>query len=195
MALGLLGGTFDPPHLGHLVLGECARIQFDLERVCFMPAGDPYRKAARGVTAASDRLAMTRLAIADNGAFGIDAREVERVGPTYTRDTLRELKREGIGEIVLILGGDALADMPNWQDPREIASLAQIVIAPKGLTDAAIARHTSDAGLGEPPPVVEMPALPISSSLIRERVRRRLPVRYLVPPAVDGYIRERGLYR
>ncbi len=195
MALGLLGGTFDPPHLGHLVLGECARVQFDVERVCFMPAGDPYRKAARAVTAADERLAMTRLAIADNEAFGIDAREVERAGPTYTRDTLRELKREGIGEIVLILGGDALADMPNWHEPHEIAALARIVIAPKGLTEAAIARHASDAGLGEPPAVVEMPALPISSSLIRERVRRGLPVRYLVPPAVEDYIQERGLYR
>ncbi len=195
MALGLLGGTFDPPHLGHLVLGEYARVQFDLERVCFMPAGDPYRKADRAVTAASERLAMTRLAIADNAAFGIDAREVERTGPTYTLDTLRELKGEGIGEIVLILGGDALADMPNWHEPHEIASLARIVIAPKGLTDAAIARLAPEAGLNEPPAVVDMPALPISSSLIRERARSGLPLRYLVPPAVEGYIRERGLYR
>ena len=85
--------------------------------------------------------------------------------------------------------------MPNWHEPHEIASLARIVIAPKGLTDAAIARLAPEAGLNEPPAVVDMPALPISSSLIRERARSGLPLRYLVPPAVEGYIRERGLYR
>ena len=190
----MLGGTFDPPHYGHLLLGECARVQFDLERVAFMPAGDPYRKAGRGVTAARHRLAMTELALADNAAFALDPREVQREGPTYTLDTLRELKREGATDIVLILGSDALADMPNWREPGAIAALARIVIAPKGRSEAEIAEHADAAGLPEPPPVVDMPALAISSSLIRERVRAGLPVRYLLPAPIEGYIREQGLY-
>ncbi len=197
MPLGLLGGTFDPPHLGHLVLGECAREQFGLDQVRFLPAGDPWRKAARGVTPAADRLTMTRLAVEGNPSFCVDAREFERPGPTYTIDTLRELRAEGAEVIVLILGSDALADMPAWREPEAIAVLARLAVAPKGAGAGESASLASQAGMSAsaPPLVVEMPPLAISSTLVREQVHAGKSVRYLVPAAVEAYIRERGLYR
>ena len=128
----LLGGTFDPPHIGHLLAGECARWQFGARQVVFVPAGDPYRKAGRPVSPAADRLAMTRLAILHNDAFVVDDREVRRPGPTYTVDTLREYHASGERDLVLVLGVDALADMPNWKEPAEMARLARIAVALKG---------------------------------------------------------------
>ena len=182
----LLGGTFDPPHIGHLVLGECARVQFGAERVIFMPAGEPYRKRARAVTAAEHRLAMTRIAVAGNGAFEVDDREVRRPGPTYTVDTLDEMHAEGLTDLILVLGSDAIADMPNWKAPGRIRALAAIAVAVK--VDGERRGSGTD-------PVVAMPPIAISSTLIRERVRRGEPIRYLVPDGVAQYIAEHGLYR
>ncbi len=195
MPIGVLGGTFDPPHLGHLVLGECARVQLGLERVYFMPAGDPWRKAGSGVTSASHRLAMTHLAIADNPDFHLDEREVERIGPTYTVDTLRELHAQGMDDVVLILGSDALADMPAWREPDVITALARLAVAPKGADAGERAWLTAQLGLDAPPSVVEMPPLPVNSTLVRERVREGMSIRYLVPAAVEEYIELHGLYR
>lgn len=195
MPIGLLGGTFDPPHVGHLVLGECARVQLGLDRVCFMPAGDPWRKAGRDVSSPTHRLAMTNLAIAGNPHFDLDEREVERIGPTYTVDTLRALHAQGLDDIVLILGSDALADMPAWREPDVITVLARLAVAPKGADQSEQAWLAAQAGLREPPIPVDMPPLPVSSTLVRERVRARLPIRYLVPEAVEEYIRLHGLYR
>ena len=188
MAIGLLGGTFDPPHIGHLALAECARVQLGLDRVHFLPAGDPWRKAGAGVTPRGRRLAMTRLAIAGNPDFLLDAREIERDGPTYTVDTLRELRDEGVGGIALILGGDALADMPAWREPEAIAALATLAVAPRGDEQAAPAAGAAAV-------VVEMPPIALSSTLLRERVRAGKPIRYLTPEAVEAYIRGHGLYR
>ena len=195
MPIGVLGGTFDPPHLGHLVLGECARVQLGLERVYFMPAGDPWRKAGSGVTSASHRLAMTHLAIADNPDFHLDEREVERIGPTYTVDTLRELHAQGMDDVVLILGSDALADMPAWREPDVITALARLAVAPKGADAGERAWLTAQLGLDAPPSVVEMPRLPVNSTLVRERVREGMSIRYLVPATVEEYIEAHGLYR
>lgn len=195
MPTGLLGGTFDPPHVGHLALGECARVQFRLDRVCFMPAGDPWRKAGRGVTAAAHRLAMTNLAIAGNPHFFLDEREIERIGPTYTVDTLRELHAEGMDDLILILGSDALADMPAWREPDVITALARPAVAPKGGDAGEQAWLAAQVGLDTPPLVVDMPPVPVSSTLVRERVRAGKAVRYFVPDAVEAYIREHGLYR
>ena len=128
MATGFLGGTFDPPHFGHLFLAECARAQFALERVLFIPAGDPYRKK-RAMTPAAQRLEMTRLAVQGNPGFSVDDLEVRREGPTYTVDTLEELGARGEGAVVFIIGSDALADMRNWKDPRRIEELARLVVA------------------------------------------------------------------
>jgi nicotinate-nucleotide adenylyltransferase len=192
MRLGFLGGTFDPPHIGHLILAELAREQLGLARVLFIPVGDPWRKSDRTVTRAAHRLAMTRLAIEGNNAFEVDDCEIEREGPTYTVDTLRELRARlsAADEIVFLAGEDALADMPRWRDPAGIAAAARIAIAPR-----------SDVEIPEDLPFdtstllrVDMPYVDISSTSLRERAGRGLSLRYLVPPAVEAYIREQGLY-
>lgn len=195
--IAVLGGTFDPPHIGHLVLGECVASQFGCEQVLFVPAGDPYRKTGtdtpenqraavspRRVTAGPVRLAMVALAVAGNERFAADGREVRRLGPSYTVETLRELQAEGHQEIVLVLGSDALADMPNWREPDEIRRLARVVVAEK----------EPGAGSGGFQKV-EMPLLRISSTEIRARVAAGKPIRYLVPEAVERFVREQGLYR
>lgn len=215
----LFGGTFDPPHIGHLVLAECARAQFGASGVVFLPAGEPYRKRASAVTPAAHRLAMTRLAVASNPAFSVDEREIRRPGPTYTVDTLEALHAEGAREIILILGSDAVADMRNWKQPARIRELAVIAVAEKPSAPALRAsvpyviaaedaprlarEHREMPSIGPhgapPPPrtdpVIAMPPIAVSSTLIRERVAQGLPVRYLVPDAVLEYIEQQGLYR
>lgn len=196
--IAVFGGTFDPPHVGHLVLAECVAQQFECERVLFVPAGDPYRKTAtdtpenrragvgpgRTVTPGALRAEMVRLAIGGNARFGLDTREIERTGPSYTVDTLRELRGEGCDDLVLVLGSDALADMPNWREPGEIRRLSRIVVAEK---EPGAGRGGFER--------VEMPLLRVSSTEIRARVKAGEPIRYLVPDAVREYIAEHGLYR
>jgi len=191
----LFGGTFDPPHVAHLLAAECARWQFGARQVAFVPAGQPYRKAGRIVSSAADRLAMTRLAILHNDAFVADDREVRRPGPTYTLDTLRDLHAEGETNLVLLLGFDALADMPNWKLPGDIGALARIVVSMKGHGISALPGLARAASLGYVPEAVDLPALDISGTQIRARVAAGKPIRYLVPPAVADYIVEHRLYR
>jgi nicotinate-nucleotide adenylyltransferase len=193
--LGILGGTFDPPHNGHLLLAESARVQFHLDRVVLMPAGDPYRKANRAVSATEHRVAMTRLATQDNPRFSVDDREAQTDGPTYTVNTLEELARDGVHHPLFILGADALRDMPNWHQPATIVELAQLVIAGKGASRQEIADAAAAAGFVRTPAVVDMPELAISSTLIRSRVAAGLPIRYLLPRAVEDYIHDQGLFR
>lgn len=196
--VAVFGGTFDPPHVGHLVLGECVAHQFRCERVLFIPAGDPYRKTAtdtpenrkagvgpgRTVSPGAVRVEMVGLAITGNARFQVDGREVSRTGPSYTVDTLRELHAEGHNDIVLVLGSDALADMANWREPGEIRRLSRVVVAEK----------ETGAGTGGFERV-EMPLLRVSSTEIRARLAAGKPIRYLVTDAVREYIEERGLYR
>ncbi len=187
----VLGGTFDPPHLGHLVAAECARHQFGEARVVFLPAGDPYRKSrdqGLEVTPPGARLEMLRLAIEDNPAFTIDDREVRRAGATYTVDTLRELREEGVERPVFIFGADAVADMEKWREPGTIVELAQITVAPKA--GVALAGDELPRGASH----LDMPLVDISSTLIRERASAGKPIRYLVPAAVERYIATNGLY-
>jgi len=189
--VGVLGGTFDPVHVGHLILAEQAREQLRLDRVLFVPAGDPWRKAQRSVTPARHRLAMVRLAVAGNPAFEVDESEIRREGPTYTVETLREL-RERLSpddELFFIVGEDALADLPAWRDPAGIAALALIAVAPRqGVQAPALPFDASRLVR------VEMPFVDISSTDLRERARAGRSLRYLVPDAVEAYIREKGLY-
>lgn len=202
--LALLGGTFDPPHVGHLFLAECARHQFNARQILFLPAGDPYKKsgslraAGSGLgapSAAEHRLAMVRLAAADNPHFAVDARETSRGGPTYTVDTLEELRREGHANLLLILGEDTLNDLPTWKRPDRILELAAIAVAPKPWQGAP--------AMGEVPFLiphssflhVTMPPLPISSTFIRQRAAAGEPIRYLVPRAVEQYIANHNLYQ
>jgi len=191
MRTGVLGGTFDPVHLAHLVLAEQAREQLRLDRVLFVPAGDPWRKAHREVSPARQRVEMTRLAIADNPAFELDEREVKREGPTYTVDTLHELRRAyPSDELFLLLGEDALADLPFWRDPEGIAAAAQIVVAPRSGADAPELPFEASRVVR-----IDMPRLEISSTDLRARAAEGRSLRYLVPAAVEAYIRENGLYR
>jgi len=189
LRLGILGGTFDPIHLGHLVLGEAAREQLGLDSVLFVPAGVQWRKSSQEIAPAEHRVAMVRLATEDNPAFEVSTLEVDRPGPSYTADTLEALQQERRGsDLFLILGHDAYLDVPNWVRPERIVELARVVVAARG--DQT---HGTDV---EPPAVrVEMPVVDISATDIRERVAAGRSIRYLVPAPVEAYIREHGLYR
>lgn len=186
---GVLGGTFDPPHFGHLLAAQFAREQLGLQRVLFIPAGQPYRKADRRVSLPRHRVAMVERAIAGYEGFLLDRREVEREGPSYTVDTVEELLGEGYRELVLLFGTDAVADMPNWKDPRRLFALARVAVLPKGCDP--VPREFQ----GLPLIPVAMPRLEISSTLVRARVAAGRPIRGLVPDAVAAYIAEQGLYR
>jgi len=195
MRVGLLGGTFDPVHLGHLILAEEARGALDLALVLFIPAGDPWRKAERTITPPEHRLAMLQLAIAGNDAFGVSDIELRREGPTYTADTLEALAAERLDdEFFFIAGSDALADMPNWHDPDRIVKHATLAVAPRDVQEAN-AVILNIPGIKAHIVTFAMPRIDISSTDIRGRVSAGQRIRYLVPDPVEGYITERGLYR
>lgn len=182
--IGILGGTFDPIHIGHLILGETGREQLSLDRVLFMPAGLQWRKAAREIASAEHRLAMVRLAIAGNPAFEASTIEVDRAGPSYTADTLEELhSREPEAELFFIVGRDALEDIPNWVRPERIRELATL----------AVAARDGDAA-GEGAVHLRMPVIGINATDIRQRVAAGQSICYRVPPAVEAYIRDNRLY-
>ena len=192
MKIGVLGGTFDPPHLGHLVLAEQARAQLGLERVLWVPAGEPWRKPQRAITPAEQRAAMTGLAIVDNEAFELCRLELERPGPSYSVDTLEQLReRHPDGELVFIIGKDALDDLPNWRRPGRLAELATLAVASRAGDEA----RELPAGLEARVAWIEMPRIDISASDLRRRAAAGLSLRYLVPSAVEVYIRDQGLYR
>jgi nicotinate-nucleotide adenylyltransferase len=201
MRAGVLGGTFDPIHIGHLVLAEQAREQLGLEEVLFVPAGDPWRKAGKRVTPAADRLAMVELAIEGNPAFRLSRIEVDRPGPSYSVETLAALRGERPeAELYFIVGEDALFDLPNWKDPAGIVSLAYIAVAARGPASRLGGLSASDLegvvrGLGHRFVRIHMPAIGVSATDLRERARRGASIRYLVPDAVARYIAERNLYR
>ena len=197
MRLGVLGGTFDPVHTGHLVLAEQAREQLRLDRVLWVPAGDPWRKAGETVSAAEHRIAMVRLAIAGNEAFEVSTTELDRSGPTYTVDTLHQLHSEyAAEELYFLLGLDALHDLPNWHSPAELIRLALLGVAQRG--DSHPYPEELERllpGLGERVRWVEMPRLDISGTELRRRASQGRTLRYLVPAAVEAYVQEHKLYR
>lgn len=199
MRLGVLGGTFDPPHLGHLILAEEARTRLQLQSVLFVPAGDPWRKADQRVTSAEHRLAMVRLMVALDPGFEVSTIEVEREGPSYTVDTLAALHRQhGPGlELYFILGEDALHDLTQWKEPARILSLARLAVAGRpgdeGWPGADL--EAIVPGLSERIVPLAMPTIDVSSTGVRERARAGLSLRHLVPQSVEEYIRRHGLYR
>ncbi len=194
--VGILGGTFDPVHIGHLLLAECAREELGLERVIFVPAGRPWRKAAREVSPAEHRLAMLRLAVAGNDAFDVSTIEVEREGPSYTVETLEELRRrDPDASLFFIVGEDALADLPNWRQPQRILELATVAVAARSGEGPSLRQaEAMMPGLVARAVWLRMPVIEISATGIRERVRLGLSIRYRVPAAVEAYIRDHGLY-
>jgi nicotinate-nucleotide adenylyltransferase len=191
--IGLFGGTFDPPHLGHLVLAEWARVRLRLDQVVFMPAGTPPHKRGRRLTDAVDRLAMTRLAVRGNPAFVVSAFEARRAGPSFTVDTLRHLHARRPGaRFYLLMGLDSLEDFPGWHRPGEIARLATLVVATRPGPAGPAPRAPVPARLR----VIRLdnPPVAISSSALRARARTGRSLRYLVPDAVAAYVERRGLY-
>jgi len=200
LRLGVLGGTFDPVHYGHLRLAESAREaeELSLDRVLFVPAGQPWRKSDRVISHARQRAAMLDLAIEGNPAFEMSTLELEREGPSYTVDTLEFLHSQYPGsELVLIMGEDALADLPNWRTPERIVSLAQLAVASRRESNRDPPHKSESLPVGTLERVIWVPMEPlqISGSAIRDKVRSGLSVRYLVPDAVRLYIADYGLYR
>ena len=196
MKLGVLGGTFDPVHIAHLLLAQRAYEQLGLDRVLWLPAGDPWRKADRVVSPTEHRLAMVRLAIRGNPAFQVCSLELEREGATYSVETLVALGQEYAGsELVFLLGRDALEDLPNWHKPERLVQLAKLAVAfrrGEQLTPEKLERLLP--GLAARVVWIEMPRLDISGTELRLRAAAGDSLRYLVPEGVEAYIREQGLY-
>jgi nicotinate-nucleotide adenylyltransferase len=193
--IGLMGGTFDPIHHGHLVAAEEARWQFDLDTVLFVPTGQPWQKPV-GVSPAEDRYRMTVIATASNPAFEVSRVEIDHPGPTYTVDTLRRLRAE-LGEdarLFFITGADAVLHILTWKDREEVLALAEFIAATRPGYD--LERLTERLPLArERLHPMEIPMLAISSTEIRARVAHGAPIQYLVPDGVVEYVAERGLYR
>jgi nicotinate-nucleotide adenylyltransferase len=197
--IGVLGGTFDPIHNGHLILASCAYEQLELQEVRFLPAGDPWRKAGVEVSPASRRLEMVRLATAGDPRFSVDESEVRREGPSYTADTLLKLKDE-LGpkaEIFLLLGEDALEDMRYWHRPEDIFAAAKLAVAPRFETPVPSPPRGNEAPPLQLPPIerIDMPCIGINATDLRARVRRGGSLAYLVPAAIEAYIKKQRLYQ
>ena len=193
--LGVLGGTFDPIHNGHLAIAAAARDQLDLDRVLFLPAGQPWRKD-REITAAGDRVAMVQLAIEGEPAYELSTVEVERPGPSYTVETLEELARLYPNhDLSLILGEDALVDLPNWKESSRLPELALLAIAPRAGRAASDETWRAMPGISERTVWLEMDPVSVSSTSVRAKVRQGRSVHNLVPPEVEKYFVEHRLYR
>ncbi len=189
--IGVMGGTFDPIHHGHLVAASEVGHVFALDEVIFVPTGQPYQKDSRQVSSAEDRYLMTVIATASNPRFSVSRVDIDRPGETYTIDTLRDLRAERGPDVELffITGADALARMISWRDADELFRLAHFV----GCTRPG--HRLSLTGLpADRVSLIEIPALAISSTGCRERVREGEPIWYLVPDGIVQYISKRGLY-
>jgi nicotinate-nucleotide adenylyltransferase len=196
--LGIMGGTFDPIHFGHLVTAEEALVQFNLDRVLFMPTGHPALKSKERVTPAEDRYLMTVVATAANPDFDVSRMEVDRPGLTFTIDTLLTLRDEygPSTELFFITGADAVWEIVGWKDAEKIAGLATFIAATRPGYDLQAARSAHEAqATGFRIEYISVPALAISSTDLRERVSQRRATRYLTPESVAAYIEKRGLYR
>ena len=195
--IGVLGGTFDPIHYGHLVAAQEAHDQLALERVLFVPAGHPPHKPNRAMPPAHHRLRMVELAIAADPRFALSRVDVGRPGPSYTVDTLTLLRAEWGPETAFffLIGSDSLAELPTWRQPRRIIELCELAVLPRPGVRVDLPRLEAQLpGLGDRLHRLTMPLLEISSHALRERVRAGRPITYLTPPPVEAYIREQGLY-
>jgi len=192
--IGVMGGTFDPVHHGHLVAASEVQSWFGLDEVVFVPTGQPYQKADRRVSAAEHRYLMTVIATASNPRFTVSRVDIDRGGPTYTIDTLTDLRAvHPDADLYFITGADALTDILGWRDAEDLFELANFV----GCTRPGYSMDESSLqGLpSDRVTIVEIPALAISSTDCRERTARAEPVWYLVPDGVVQYITKHGLYR
>lgn len=197
--VGIMGGTFDPIHMGHLAAAEGARHLVGLHRVVFMPNRQPPHKAGRPVTSAEHRAAMVRLAIAGNPAFAFSDLELHREGPSYTLHTVRAIMEQHPDwRLAFLAGMDSLVDLTTWYEYRTLLTLIDMVIFTRpGYSEAQ--RDAALAALGTELTgrirLIEVPGVAVSATMLRERAREGYPLRYLVPDAVERYIEENGLYR
>ena len=193
--IGILGGTFDPIHYGHLAIAEEARVALQFERVLLIPAArQPLKQGGHAATPAQ-RLKMVRLACASNAAFEVSAIEIKRDGPSYTVESLRALRHQGIGELHFILGADAAAELYRWHAAQEIITLARIVVVGRpGVVLDRAALERGLPGVSAQMTVLEGPQLEISSTALRRRVAAGLPIRYQTPDRVVEYIAAHRLY-
>jgi nicotinate-nucleotide adenylyltransferase len=197
MRLGLFGGTFDPIHLGHLILAEQCREAVGLERVWFIVAGEPPHKRGLARTSVSHRLEMARLAVAGHPAFEVSDMEAVRPGPHYSVETLAEIRRQRPDdELFFLIGADSLVDLPTWREPDRIAQLATIVVVNRPGVEEIGDRPLPDFGpTAKPFELVTIPPVGIASSDLRVRLAEGRSVRYMVPRAVEAYIDAHELYR
>lgn len=193
--IGVLGGTFDPIHYGHLAAAEEARAKLSLREVIFVVAGLPPHKLDEEITPAEDRYAMVELAIASNPHFSLSRIDIDRPGPSYTVDTIALLRQQRTGEICFIMGMDALMEIDTWHQPQRLIQLCRLVAVERpdfvpdlGRLEAAV------PGIAARTEIIEMPQLEISSTDLQRRVREGLPIKYQLPPQVEEYIYQHRLY-
>lgn len=187
MRIGILGGTFDPIHVAHLHAAETAWHQAKLDRVLFIPAGDPWQKRDRDVTDRRHRVAMVGLAIAENPGFGVDLREVDRDGATYTFETLASFPETD--DLFMVMGADTALGIASWHRVHEVLKRANVLVVPRPGSDGSAARAGIPGAI-----LLEMAEFDVSSTLIRSMATQGRPYRYLVPEAVFAYITENNLY-
>lgn len=199
MRLGVFGGTFDPPHVGHLVIAEQARVQLALDRVLFVPAGRPPHKDSAGVSPAEVRLEMVRAAVADNPAFAVSDIELRRSGPSFTVDTLASLRDEYSGaEMFCLVGSDTAVQLHTWHNPPRLYAMVTFAVLmrpgwPRGELDAW--RAAQPVGARPRFHIVQVPLLDVASRDLRLKVAGGQSVRYLVPEPVRAVIERSRLYR
>ena len=205
LKIGILGGTFDPIHLGHLAIAQAALDRLALDRLILIPAGRPWLKSDQQVTAPEHRLAMARLAVQDSPGLEVSSIEIDRPGLTYTVDTLIELRQNlGSGaDLYLVLGMDSIRELPRWRDPEKLFDLCVIVaVSRPDIPDVSPAEIELFTATAQPPfpaargriITLRGPMLDISATQIRQRVANRQPIGDSVPPPVQRYIHEHGLY-
>jgi len=189
--VGVMGGTFDPVHHGHLVAASEVAHDFALDEVVFVPTGEPWQKSARQVSPAEHRYLMTVIATASNPRFWVSRVDIDRAGPTYTVDTIRDIAAQRAGaDLFFITGADALAQILSWKDGEQAIALARFVGVTRPGYELSDAHLPSDSAT-----LLDVPAMAISSSDVRERVQKGQPIWYLVPDGVVQYINKHGLYR
>lgn len=199
MKIGILGGTFDPVHLGHLIIAEETLSALGLNRVIFVPAGDPWMKAGTPISSGPNRLAMVHAAVTGNPAFHVSPIELDRSGPSYTVETLEELQADygSQTEYFFIIGADALKDFGQWRNPERVLELCTLAVVGRpaqGTFDLSLLESTLP-GIRKRVVDVDGVDINVSATDIRGRVAEGRSIRYLVPSVVESYIREHGLYK
>jgi nicotinate-nucleotide adenylyltransferase len=199
MKIGILGGTFDPIHSGHLAIAEEARAYLNLTEVLFLPAGQPWMKSDKPILPGRQRIEMIRLALQGRPSFKLSTLEIEHRGPSYTVDTLAKLKAQSTApaDLYFIVGWDNLARIPLWKDPLKLIEMCFLAVVPRPGYDRPDMEKLEKElpGISKKVILMDTPRIDISATDIRNRVAQGLPISGLVPAAVEKYIKENGLYR